>query len=115
VTNRQLLEAPEEALSAVDRQRRYVLRVELSAMPCPACAAPAGALAAAGVEVNDYPFGAEERSFRCPACGAMLEQVVPFIAPGPPWHWALDRQWLAGRLQRARLYDQYVKEKKEAT
>jgi len=112
VTNRQLLEAPGEALSAVGRQRRHVLRVELTAMPCPACAAPAGALAAAGVDVNDYAFGAEERSFRCPSCGAALEQVVPFVAIGPAWHRALDRQWLAGRLQRARLYEQLLKEKK---
>ena len=115
MTNRELLEAPEAALSAVDRQRRHALRVELSAMPCPACAAPVGTLAAAGVEVDDYAFGAEERAFRCPACGAALEQVVPFQALGPPWHRALDRGWLAGRLQRARLLDQLLKERKGAT
>ena len=111
MTNRELLEAPEQSLSAVGRQRRHALRVELSAMPCPACAAPVGALAAAGVEVDDYAFGAETRPFHCPSCGAVLEQVVPFIALGPPWHRALDREWLGGRLQRARLCDQLHTEK----
>ncbi|HEY1377731.1 MAG TPA: hypothetical protein VGF55_13110 [Gemmataceae bacterium] len=105
MTNRELLHAPKEALGPADRQRQFVLNVALTPVPCPACQAPVDALAAAGVGVDRYDFGRADRAFRCPSCAAALEQVVPVLAVGPGWFWELDRDWLAGRLAKARQYD----------
>jgi hypothetical protein len=105
VTNRELLRAASEGLSAVDRQRQYVLRVELMPVACPACLTPVNALDAAGIEVDEYRFGEVKHDYRCPHCAAELEQVVPAFAVGPPWHWQIRHAWLAERLEKARLYD----------
>ena len=105
MTNRELLAAPADALGPLDRQRQFLLRTELTPMPCPACQRPVDALAAAGVDVDAYDFGATPRAYRCPGCGAALELVVPFVAVGPGWHWQLDPAWLADRLEKARAYD----------
>jgi uncharacterized protein (UPF0212 family) len=110
MTNRELLAAAREGLSAADRQRQHVLRVELTAMACPACLTPLDAIRAAGIDVDDYRFGQVRHQYQCPDCGAELEQVVPVFAAGPAWHWQLRHGWLAERLQKARLYDR-LKEK----
>src|SRR5262245_28967106 len=105
MTNRELLNAPKEKLSQLERQRQYLLRVEMTPVPCPACQAPVDALTAAGVDVDDHDFGHTALSFRCPGCRAELEQIVPlFRATGPGWHWQLRHGWLAERLRRAELF-----------
>jgi hypothetical protein len=109
MTNRELLGAPSGALSGPDKQRQFLLRVELMQVACPACLTGVDAISAAGIGVDEYRFGEEKHEYRCPHCGAELEQVVPVLSAGPPWHWALRHGWLAERLERARLYDQ-VKE-----
>jgi hypothetical protein len=107
MTNRELLRTPRDVLSQVDRQRQYLLRVELTPSPCPACREPVNALDAAGIDLDAYQFGKEKTSCCCPACGAELEQVVPVFAfAGPGWHWELQYGWLVERLRRARIYDQ---------
>ena len=105
MTNRELLNTPPDRLGPVDRQRRHVLRVELCPVPCPACAAPVDAVAAAGLDVDAYPFDARPKVYRCPHCGAVLDRVTPLVAFGPGWHWSLNRAWLADRLDKARRYD----------
>jgi hypothetical protein len=105
MTNRELLQADGQTLSPVDRQRQYVLRVELMPMACPACLQPVNAIAAAGIEIDGYRFGQVKHEYRCPHCQAELEQIVPAFAVGPPWHWQLKHSWLAQRLEKARLYD----------
>lgn len=107
MTNRELLHADGAVLSEVDRQRQYLLRVELLKAACPACLKPIDAVTAAGVGIDGYRFDELVRhDYRCPHCGAELEQVVPVLSVGSPWHWALQHVWLAQRLEKARLYDQ---------
>ena len=78
----------------------------MTAVPCPACKAPLDAVTASGRDVDEYAFGREERSYRCPHCAAVLDRVTPLVAFGPGWHWVLNYDWLTDRLRRARLYDQ---------
>ena len=105
MTNRDLLRAPPNTLSPLDRQRRHVLAVESSPVPCPACRTPVDAITAAGLDLDQYTFDARTPGYRCPHCGAVLDRVTPLVAFGPGWHWELNRPWLADRLRRAGLYD----------
>lgn len=105
MTNRELLDAKRELLSGVDRQKQYVLLVELTPMQCPACLQRTNAIVAAGIEIDDYRFGAVKHDYCCPHCQAELEQVVPAFSVGPPWHWQLKHSWLTERLEKARLSD----------
>ena len=107
VTNRELLYAESGTLSESDHQRQHLLRVELMKAACPACLTPTDAITAAGIGIGDYPFDEVVRhEYRCPACHAELEQVVPVVSVGPPWHWQIRHTWLIGRLEKARLHDQ---------
>jgi hypothetical protein len=105
MTNRELLRAPRERLSTLDRQRQQVLQVESCPVPCPACEAPVDAVTASGRDIDEYPFGREPPTYRCPHCAAVLDRVTPLVAFGPGWHWQLNHEWLTERLRRARLYD----------
>src|SRR3954468_981185 len=105
MTNRELLHVPKETLGPVERQRQFVLNVELTPVPCPACQAPVDALTAAGVDIDQFDFGRTRLKYRCPSCAAELEQVMPFVAVGPGWFWTLNHDWLAERLAEARVYD----------
>jgi len=91
MTNREMLRAPGEALSAVDRQRPFVLTAELTPVPCPACRAAVDAITAAGLDIDQFDFGRTRPTYRCPRCAAALERVVPFVAVGPGWFWTLHR------------------------
>src|SRR5262245_9335849 len=107
MTNRELLMTPKEQLSQAERQKQYILRIELTPVPCPACRKPVDALAAPGTDIDAYDFGQSPREYRCPTCGAGLELVVPFIATGGRgWHWQPQQHWLAERLHKAKLYEQ---------
>ena len=106
MTNRELLQSPKEVLGPLDRQRRFLLQVDLTPMPCPACSTPLSALTAAGTDIDAYQFGEQKCAFRCPQCMAELEQIVPLFGSGPGWYWQLKRDWLAERLRKANLYDQ---------
>lgn len=106
MTNRELLNTPEQCLTEVDRQRRYLLRVDGTPMPCPACKKPLDLFTAAGIDLDVYDFGETTYAYRCPACAAELEQVVPFIASGSLWHWQLSHDWLQERLRKADAFDQ---------
>lgn len=105
MTNREILNAPKETLSSLERQRQFLLRVNLTAMPCPACHTPLDALTAADVDVDDYDFGVTQLDYHCPSCHAELEHVVPFFAVGPGWFWKLKDSWLQEQLQKAKAYD----------
>jgi hypothetical protein len=112
VTNRELLASDGATLSGPDKQRQFLLRVELMRVACPACLQPADAISAAGIGVDEYRFGQVKHDYRCPHCGAELEQIVPAFALGPPWHWALKHAWLAFELEKARLYDQMKEDRR---
>src|SRR3954453_5392639 len=103
MTNREILKTPKDLLGEVDKQRLFLLRVESTPVPCPACKQPVNAFEAAGIDLDEYDFGNTRYEYRCPGCGAALEQVVPFIAGGGAlWHWHLKDSWLQERLRRAR-------------
>ena len=61
--------------------------------------------AAAGLDVDEYASGTDTPGYHCPHCQAVLDRVTPLIAFGPGWHWQLNHNWLAERLNKARLYD----------
>jgi hypothetical protein len=82
VTNRDQLRTPRERLRPADRQRRFLLEVAGTRLPCPACGALVDALAAAGVDVDAYDFGRAALTYRCPGCGAELEQAAPAFPGG---------------------------------
>jgi len=107
MTNREILKTPKELLGQVDRQRLFLLRVESTPVPCPACKRPANAFEAAGINLEDYDFGSTKYDYHCPGCGAELEQVVPFLASGGAlWHWHLKDEWLQEQLRKAKTFDQ---------
>jgi len=110
MTNREILKTPKEMLGEIDKQRLFLLRVEGTPVPCPACKRPVSAFEAAGVGPDAYDFGRTKYEYRCPACGAELEQVVPFVAAGgAPWHWHLKDAWLQERLRKAQEFDRREK------
>jgi hypothetical protein len=106
VTNRELLRASPATLSPLDKQRRHVLAVESTPVPCPVCKAPLDAITAAGLDIDHYRFDAKTPSYRCPHCHALLDRVTPLIALGPGWLWQINNEWLAVQLDKARRYDQ---------
>jgi hypothetical protein len=115
MTNRELLEVPESLLGKLDRQRLYLLRVERTPVPCPACQTPVNVFDAAGIDLDAYDFGATKYTFQCPACSAPLEQVLPFIAFGGPfWQWQLKGTWLQDQLRNARALDERRSEGRDA-
>ena len=57
MTNKELLEAPESMTHGIDRQRRYVLRMALLPMECPACLKPVSQIDALGGDIESYGFG----------------------------------------------------------
>lgn len=107
MTNRDLLKTPEQLLGELDRQRLFLLRVEGAPVPCPACQKLVNTFDAAGIDIDSYDFGVTKYAYRCPACAAELEQVVPFITAGAhPWHWQLKHAWLQDQLRKAKAFDQ---------
>lgn len=105
MTNRELLNMPRSRLSQVDKQRLFLLRVEGTPMPCPACGRKVNAFDAAGIAIENYDFGKTEHTYCCPTCRAELEQVVPLFSIGPLWHWQLSQEWLRRQLAKARTTD----------
>jgi hypothetical protein len=108
--NRDLLKTPRELLGELEKQRLFLLRVDGTPMPCPACKTPVDAFSAAGIDVDAYDFGATQHNYRCPTCGAELDQVVPlFTGGGHVWHWQLNDSWLQEQLRKAKAFDQQPK------
>jgi hypothetical protein len=107
MTNREVLRTPEQRLSELDRQRLFLLHTEGTPLPCPACKQPVNAFDAAGIDLDAYDFGATQYAYRCPSCGAHLEQVVPLFPGGSTlWHWHLQNDWLQEQLAKAKAFDQ---------
>jgi len=114
MTNREILKTRKDVLVEVDRQWLFLLRVESTPVPCPACKKPVNAFEAAGIDLDDYGFGHTRYEYRCPACGAELEQVVPFIAAGGSlWHWHLKDEWLQEQLRKAKAFDHQEQQGKD--
>jgi hypothetical protein len=106
MTNFELMKTPREQLSALDRQKQYVLLKELTPVPCPVCKEPLNALSAAGIDVDQFDFGRTKYEYRCRHCQAELELVIPVITVGGPgWQWQIKHEWLTAMLAKAWAYD----------
>jgi hypothetical protein len=112
MTNRELLAAAREQLGPAARQRQWLLRVQQTAVPCPACSAPLDAFQAAGVDVDAFDF-TQAPAYRCPRCHAELERESSYIPAFPGWSWRLKPAWLAERLRRADAYDRLHQSQEE--
>jgi hypothetical protein len=110
MTNRELRNTPHALLSEVDRQRPLLLRVEGAAMPCPACPKAVNVFDAAGLDIDQHDFSKTRPTYRCPACSAELEPVVPVFSLGPLWPWQLKDEGRQRQLEKAREFDQQVKQ-----
>jgi len=77
MTNREILKTPKDVLVEVDRQRLFLLRVESTPVPCPACKKPVNAFEAAGIDLDDYDFG--HTKVRCSprACKRSWQGAIP--------------------------------------
>ena len=112
MVNRDILKTSKALLSELDKQRLFLLRVESTPMPCPACKTPVDAITAAGIDLDDYDFGTTTYSYRCPSCRAELDQIVPaFPASASIWLWQLKDSWLQQQLKKAKAFDQQPKAK----
>jgi hypothetical protein len=106
MTNRELLQRPVGELDGLDRQRQFLLRLELTPMPCPGCRRAVHALEASGTDIDQYDFSPTKVEYCCPHCAAGLEQVVPAFSVGPLWHWELKLDWLRQQLDKAKRFDE---------
>lgn len=89
LTNAQLLEMqpPPRLLTAIEKQRLFLLRQFNGPRPCPNCAEELTAFQAWGVDVDDVDLTkAIPEEAHCPECGRGLTMLVPIIGG---WHWGL--------------------------
>jgi hypothetical protein len=107
MTNRELLTTPEEQLYELDKQRKFLLQVDGTEMPCPACKQRVNFFDAARLDWDAYDFGRTRHDCHCPHCQAELEQVIPFVlGVGHLWHWELKTTWLQDQLRKAKAFEQ---------
>lgn len=93
-TNTELLNMsdPEaKLLTGIERQRRFVMRIQARQMPCPNCGTGQSVFEAAGIKLDDYDFGVSEHKYTCinVTCRRELEHCVPLIAIHHAWLWML--------------------------
>jgi uncharacterized protein (UPF0212 family) len=111
MTNRELLQTLPELLDGLGKQRQFLLRVELTPMPCPCCRNGVHALEASDTDLERYDFTTTKVDYRCPHCGAELEQVVAVFNVAVLWHWELKPAWLRRQLDKARRFDEQTGQK----
>lgn len=78
-------------LTAIEAQRRHILRRHNTRCKCPNCGHWSNVFEATRVAIDDYDLikGGEPPA-SCPGCGRALKHTVPFVAvAGPGWHWEL--------------------------
>ena len=114
MTNREILKTSKQVLTELERQRHFVLQVDGTPMPCPACQTKVNLFDAAGIDIDNYDFGNTKHAYRCPSCGAELEQVIPIIAISGHWLWRLKQSWLQEVMRKARAFDQLQANESEA-
>lgn len=107
MTNREVLDAQREELSPAARQRQFILRCYLTAVPCPMCRRPLNVFDGTGLTLDGFVAseGVPDRC-QCPSCGVKLEHHAP-LGPGVvSWEWRVNRDWLRGRLRLAEMFEQ---------
>ena len=96
-----LLATPDEDLTHTEREKKALLAVQLSPMPCPMCFERVSVVDAA----DDALQVGGDGKYVCPNCDIELAKVVPFfMVPGTPgWHW--QRKFpILGKARRTRLF-----------
>ena len=68
MTNREILKTSKQVLTELERQRHFVLQVDGTPMPCPACQTKVNLFDAAGIDIDSYDFGTTKHAYRCPSC-----------------------------------------------
>lgn len=88
MTNKELLayNGPEKLLVGIDRQRRFVLRIEGQPKPCPSCGTLMTAWQGRGfANVEDYDLMKVQNDFgECVGCQRAIRFALPMIGD---WHW----------------------------
>ena len=100
---RKLLATPDEALTNTEREKKHVLALHATPMPCPMCFEKINVYDAADetCAVGDTYNG----RYVCTNCDTELAKVVPFfMVPGTPgWHW--QRKYpIAGKTEGDRVF-----------
>lgn len=90
MTNQELLDAPKSTLHGLDKQRRYVLQIAVTPLPCPACLQPVSQADAVG-GLEHYNVNGSDREFHCPHCRRELKLIVPFIGGPSAMFWQLTQ------------------------
>jgi hypothetical protein len=75
-------------LTAIERQRVFLLRTMCEAKACPNCGTHVNIFDAMGLDVDDYDFAnpTADTTKTCPGCGRELRDYLPLISG---WFWAL--------------------------
>jgi len=101
---KKLLVTPDEKLSNIEREKKVLLAVQMSPMPCPMCFEKVSVVDAADDALQIGGDGYQGQ-YVCPNCDTELAKVVPFfMVPGTPgWHW--QRKYpILGKARRTRLF-----------
>lgn len=90
MTNRELLDwsGSEDMLYGLERQRRYVLRIEGEKKACPNCGNPMTAWEGRGfADVDSYDLTEQhDNAGTCTKCGRAIKFTLPLMGE---WHWRL--------------------------
>jgi predicted RNA-binding Zn-ribbon protein involved in translation (DUF1610 family) len=72
---------PSRLLNGLERQRQYVLRIEVGPFACPNCGTEHAKWEIHGItNVNDYDLSKSHGDEgKCKACGRGLRYMVPFV------------------------------------
>ncbi|NUQ73381.1 MAG: hypothetical protein HUU21_07485 [Polyangiaceae bacterium] len=85
---KKLLNTPDEKLTNIERDKKFILAMVMTPMPCPMCFAKVSVVEAADdtLEIGGDDYNSK---YICPSCETELAKVVPFfLQPGTPgWHW----------------------------
>lgn len=83
--NSELLTAPLEVLSQIDRQKRFLLQIAMLPAAC-VCGRLVSQVEASKMALDDFPVADTVGvNFTCPGCHTSLEVAVPFMGAAYVW------------------------------
>jgi predicted RNA-binding Zn-ribbon protein involved in translation (DUF1610 family) len=90
VENSKILALDYHKLHGLTKQRRFVLEMMTSKMPCPNCGTKQSPLEAHGIALDDFDTGAMiADKTQCINCNREIKYTVPIFYQGNPWTWTL--------------------------
>lgn len=91
-TNEKLLTYPNEILTELEKQRRYILRIAMTPIGCGRCGGMHSQVEASGRTLETFDSKEiKDEDYICPDTGDSIRWVVPFI--GNP-HFIFNRKTL---------------------